>query len=158
MYADPFALAAAFPAQGGRSSSIETGTKLYISNLDYGVSNEDIKVDSFLSCSLIDYAHINDIVSWWGNTMTFKSLCFSDVWIVYNWYTSRYRHEHMMDGTLWKICFAREMWGLISCNYSTFWSQIFRCFKFCYLHWDLTSIYTLYITKTLGVFNFSLYR
>ncbi|KAL1544196.1 THO complex subunit 4A [Salvia divinorum] len=31
-----------FPA-GGRSSSIETGTKLYISNLDYGVSNEDIK-------------------------------------------------------------------------------------------------------------------
>ncbi|KAK3033964.1 hypothetical protein RJ639_034128 [Escallonia herrerae] len=28
---------------GGRSSSIETGTKLYISNLDYGVSNEDIK-------------------------------------------------------------------------------------------------------------------
>ncbi|XP_054810960.1 THO complex subunit 4A [Prosopis cineraria] len=30
-------------AQGGRASSIETGTKLYISNLDYGVSNEDIK-------------------------------------------------------------------------------------------------------------------
>ncbi|KAL1558062.1 THO complex subunit 4A [Salvia divinorum] len=30
-------------AAGGRSSSIETGTKLYISNLDYGVSNEDIK-------------------------------------------------------------------------------------------------------------------
>ncbi|KAK6926937.1 Chromatin target of PRMT1 protein, C-terminal, partial [Dillenia turbinata] len=34
---------AAYPAQGGRPSSIETGTKLYISNLDYGVSNEDIK-------------------------------------------------------------------------------------------------------------------
>lgn len=38
----------AFPAQGGgggggRASSIETGTKLYISNLEYGVSNEDIK-------------------------------------------------------------------------------------------------------------------
>ncbi|XP_065865841.1 THO complex subunit 4A [Euphorbia lathyris] len=27
----------------GRASAIETGTKLYISNLDYGVSNEDIK-------------------------------------------------------------------------------------------------------------------
>lgn len=36
---------AGFPAQGGgRASSIETGTKLYISNLDYGVSNDDIKV------------------------------------------------------------------------------------------------------------------
>lgn len=34
----------AFGQGGGRSSSsIETGTKLYISNLDYGVSNEDIK-------------------------------------------------------------------------------------------------------------------
>ncbi|XAR60554.1 hypothetical protein NMG60_11033977 [Bertholletia excelsa] len=33
-----------YPGQaGGRASSIETGTKLYISNLDYGVSNEDIK-------------------------------------------------------------------------------------------------------------------
>lgn len=28
---------------GGVSSSIETGTKLYISNLEYGVSNDDIK-------------------------------------------------------------------------------------------------------------------
>lgn len=33
----------AFQAQAGRASAIETGTKLYISNLDYGVSNEDIK-------------------------------------------------------------------------------------------------------------------
>lgn len=33
----------AFGQAGGRTSSIETGTKLYISNLDYGVSNEDIK-------------------------------------------------------------------------------------------------------------------
>ncbi|KAL5707892.1 peptide-methionine (S)-S-oxide reductase [Ranunculus cassubicifolius] len=41
--AAPFGIAAAFPAQGGRSSALETGTKLYISNLDYGVSNEDIK-------------------------------------------------------------------------------------------------------------------
>lgn len=35
-----------FPVQsagGGRASSIETGTKIFISNLDYGVSNEDIK-------------------------------------------------------------------------------------------------------------------
>lgn len=30
-------------ASGGRASNIETGTKLYISNLDYGVSNEDVK-------------------------------------------------------------------------------------------------------------------
>ncbi|XP_059315226.1 THO complex subunit 4B [Lycium ferocissimum] len=35
--------AIAFGQAGGRGSSIETGTKLYISNLDYGVSNEDIK-------------------------------------------------------------------------------------------------------------------
>ncbi|KAH9609226.1 hypothetical protein KSS87_004043 [Heliosperma pusillum] len=28
----------------GGSSSIETGTKLYISNLDYGVSTDDVKV------------------------------------------------------------------------------------------------------------------
>ncbi len=35
---------AAFPAQqAGRAPAIETGTKLYISNLEYGVSNEDIK-------------------------------------------------------------------------------------------------------------------
>ncbi|CAM8898676.1 unnamed protein product [Rhodiola kirilowii] len=42
MYTDP---AASFPpaAQGGRASAIETGTKLYISNLEYGVSIEDIK-------------------------------------------------------------------------------------------------------------------
>lgn len=34
---------AAFQGQAGRASSIETGTKLYISNLEYGVSNDDIK-------------------------------------------------------------------------------------------------------------------
>jgi hypothetical protein len=33
----------------GRASAIETGTKLYISNLDYGVSNEDVKVILFPS-------------------------------------------------------------------------------------------------------------
>jgi len=48
MYADQPA-ATAFAGQGGRASSIETGTKLYISNLDYGVSNDDIKVRSLLS-------------------------------------------------------------------------------------------------------------
>ncbi|KAL5986160.1 hypothetical protein ACLOJK_028152 [Asimina triloba] len=38
-------VAAAAPAvTAGRPSAIETGTKLYISNLDYGVSNEDIKL------------------------------------------------------------------------------------------------------------------
>ncbi|KAF5744625.1 THO complex subunit 4A [Tripterygium wilfordii] len=46
--AAPYAAAKADPGvgygvQAGRSSSIETGTKLYISNLEYGVSNEDIK-------------------------------------------------------------------------------------------------------------------
>ncbi|KAI9154270.1 hypothetical protein LWI28_023616 [Acer negundo] len=35
--------APSYPTPAGRSSSIETGTKLYISNLEYGVSNEDIK-------------------------------------------------------------------------------------------------------------------
>ena len=44
MYADQGV--AAYGGQGGRASSIETGTKLYISNLDYGVSNDDIKVRS----------------------------------------------------------------------------------------------------------------
>ncbi|KAF3334618.1 THO complex subunit 4A-like protein [Carex littledalei] len=37
------AAAAAAAAVSGRSGAIETGTKLYISNLDYGVSNEDVK-------------------------------------------------------------------------------------------------------------------
>ncbi|KAK7261453.1 hypothetical protein RIF29_27765 [Crotalaria pallida] len=44
LYADQAVNVAGFPGQGGgRASSIETGTKLYISNLDYGVSNDDIK-------------------------------------------------------------------------------------------------------------------
>lgn len=33
---------------GGHPSAIETGTKFYISNLDYSISNDDIKViDTF---------------------------------------------------------------------------------------------------------------
>ncbi|KAK1311747.1 hypothetical protein QJS10_CPA07g00240 [Acorus calamus] len=40
MYADPMAAA---PFAAAQATSIETGTKLYISNLEYGVSNEDIK-------------------------------------------------------------------------------------------------------------------
>ncbi|KAJ1381810.1 RNA-binding domain superfamily [Sesbania bispinosa] len=51
MYADQHVAAAVYPAQGGRAPSIETGTKLYISNLDYGVSNDDIKVPSFYLCA-----------------------------------------------------------------------------------------------------------
>lgn len=45
MYSDQMAAPpppGAFPAAAGRGS-IETGTKLYISNLDYNVSNEDVK-------------------------------------------------------------------------------------------------------------------
>lgn len=43
MFASDQAMAFSTQVGGGRASSIETGTKLYISNLDYGVSNEDIK-------------------------------------------------------------------------------------------------------------------
>ncbi|OWM88887.1 hypothetical protein CDL15_Pgr020841 [Punica granatum] len=33
-----------YQPQAGLGSAAETGTKIYVSNLDYGVSNEDIKV------------------------------------------------------------------------------------------------------------------
>jgi len=41
---DMYPAVAAGGGGGGRVSALETGTKLYISNLDFGVSNEDIKV------------------------------------------------------------------------------------------------------------------
>ena len=50
MYSDK---GAAFQGQAVRTSVIETGTKLYISNLDYGVSNDDVKVKSFLLFSYL---------------------------------------------------------------------------------------------------------
>ncbi|KAL3530718.1 hypothetical protein ACH5RR_010040 [Cinchona calisaya] len=43
MFASDQAMAYSGQIGGGRGSAIETGTKLYISDLDYGVSNEDIK-------------------------------------------------------------------------------------------------------------------
>ncbi|KAF8396757.1 hypothetical protein HHK36_018388 [Tetracentron sinense] len=51
---------AAYPAQAGRSSAVETGAKLYISNLDYGVSNEDIKV------RFLFYLEESGIILWVG--------------------------------------------------------------------------------------------
>ncbi|XP_058215104.1 THO complex subunit 4A-like [Rhododendron vialii] len=43
LFVDHAAAAYAPQAGGGRVSAIETGTKLFISNLDYGVSGEDVK-------------------------------------------------------------------------------------------------------------------
>lgn len=45
-----------------RASSIETGTKLYISNLDYGVSQEDIKV---ISCFTFFHIFNTDFLVTW---------------------------------------------------------------------------------------------
>ena len=35
----------AYPAQTGRTSSIEMGTKLYISNLDYGIKSILVRLE-----------------------------------------------------------------------------------------------------------------
>lgn len=53
---DMYPAVAAGGGGGGRVSALETGTKLYISNLDFGVSNEDIKVYTFRrveECSVV---------------------------------------------------------------------------------------------------------
>ena len=52
---DVVAPAPAYPAPGARVAAIETGTKLFISNLDYEVSTEDIKVDTFFVTSRFSF-------------------------------------------------------------------------------------------------------
>lgn len=49
----------AFPAQqASRASAIETETKLCISNLEYGVSNEDIKVNIYFYLGFILFSRL----------------------------------------------------------------------------------------------------
>ena len=62
----------------GRASAIETGTKLYISNLDYGVSNEDVKVILFPSF-LFSFFVINSVV---GRVLTVCLVCCFKVWLL----------------------------------------------------------------------------
>ncbi|KAJ6424974.1 hypothetical protein OIU84_025696 [Salix udensis] len=49
-----------FRDQSGRASSLE-GTKLYVSNLDYGVSNEDIK--PVVNCAVHCYYDLGEYAS-----------------------------------------------------------------------------------------------
>jgi len=71
--------AAGYPAQGGRAASIEIGIKLYISNLDYGVSNDDIKV-IIISLFFLYFVFIFYLAWPWIFTLNFSMRHGGDIW------------------------------------------------------------------------------
>ena len=71
--------AAGYLAQGGRAASIETGTKLYISNLDYGVSNDDIKV-IIISLFFLYFVFVFYLAWPWIFTLNFSMRHGGDIW------------------------------------------------------------------------------